>query len=223
MYSILNLEQLITLNGVPNAHGKFYVFKLGRTELADIWYDPNGETILPNPLDLDNLGMGVIYVSNLYDYTVVCCDPYNNELFSRDIFVNSMGEGGNSRLYEGLDPICVNNEKLIISAKKATLSVQDPLYFVEDSPTAVCIGLQESAYSGLPYVENSAIGYGMAGMQPYISSISGLGFYALSADFLLIPLRLRLPLLWQILLLWPVLHLSQIPPPFRIPQKMQAW
>ena len=179
MYSILNLEQLITLNGVPNAHGKFYVFKLGRTELADIWYDPNGETILPNPLDLDNLGMGVIYVSNLYDYTVVCCDPYNNELFSRDIYVNSTGEGGNSRLYEGLDPICVNNEKLIISAKKATLSVQDPLYFVEDSPTAVCIGLQESAYSGLPYIENSAIELDPSGN---ISAISGYPFHSDSAD-----------------------------------------
>lgn len=179
MYSILNLEQLITLNGVPNAHGKFYVYKLGRTELADIWYDPNGETILPNPLDLDNLGMGVIYVSNLYDYTVVCCDPYNNELFSRDIFVNSTGEGGNSRLYEGLDPIVVNNEKLVISAKKATLSVQDPLYFVEDSQSAVCIGLQESAYSGLPYVENSAIELDPSGN---ISAISGYPFHSDSAD-----------------------------------------
>lgn len=179
MYSILNLEQLITLNGVPNAHGKFYVYKLGRTELADIWYDPNGETILPNPIDLDNLGMGVIYVSNMYDYTVVCCDPYNNELFSRDIYTNSASEGGNTRLYEGLDPIVVNNQLNVISAKKATLSVQDPLYFVEDSQSAVCIGLQESAYSGLPYVENSAIELDASGN---ISGISGHTFHSKTTE-----------------------------------------
>ena len=182
MVSLQNFLQLEDFNGVPLAAGKIYVYHQGRTELAEIYSDINGETPIANPAVLDDLGMQEIYVSNVYNYTVVVTDPYNNELFTRDIYPNGVDGDGNNRLYEGIDPIVVNNDKMAISAKKATLSVQDPLYFVEDSPTAVCIGLQESAYSGLPYVENSAIGYGMAGIQPYISSISGLGFYALSAN-----------------------------------------
>lgn len=182
MVSLQNFLQLDDYNGVPLAAGKIYVYHQGRTELAEIYSDINGETPIANPAVLDDLGMQEIYVSNVYNYTVVVTDPYNNELFTRDIYPNGVDGEGNNRLYEGIDPIVVNNDKMAISAKKATLSVQDPLYFVEDSPTAVCIGLQESAYSGLPYVENSAIGYGMAGVQPYISSISGLGFYALSAN-----------------------------------------
>ena len=182
MVSLQNFLQLEYFNGVPLAAGKIYVYHQGRTELAEIYSDINGETPIANPAVLDDLGMQEIYVSNVYNYTVVVTDPYNNELFTRDIYPNGVDGDGNNRLYEGIDPIVVNNDKMAISAKKATLSVQDPLYFVEDSPTAVCIGLQESAYSGLPYVENSAIGYGMAGVQPFVSSISGLGFYALSAD-----------------------------------------
>lgn len=182
MVSLQNFLQLDDYNGVPLAAGKIYVYHQGRTELAEIYSDINGETPIANPAVLDDLGMQEIYVSNVYNYTVVVTDPYNNELFTRDIYPNGVDGDGNNRLYEGIDPIVVNNDKMAISAKKATLSVQDPLYFVEDSQSAVCIGLQESAYSGLPYVENSAIGYGMAGMQPYVSSISGLGFYALSAN-----------------------------------------
>ena len=179
MVSLQNFLQLDDYNGVPLAAGKIYVYHQGRTELAEIYSDINGETPIANPAVLDDLGMQEIYVSNVYNYRVVVTDPYNNELFTRDIYPNGVDGDGNNRLYEGIDPIVVNNDKMAISAKKATLSVQDPLYFVEDSQSAVCIGLQESAYSGLPYVENSAIGYGMDGN---ISSISGLGFYALSAN-----------------------------------------
>lgn len=179
MVSLQNFLQLDDYNGVPLAAGKIYVYPQGRTELAEIYSDINGETPIANPAVLDDLGMQEIYVSNVYNYTVVVTDPYNNELFTRDIYPNGVDGGGNNRLYEGLDPICVNNEKLVISAKKATLSVQDPLYFVEDSQSAVCIGLQESAYSGLPYVENSAIELDPSGN---ISAISGHSFHSDSAE-----------------------------------------
>ena len=180
MYSILNIEQIVTDNGVPNAHGKFYVYRLGRTELADIFYDPNGATPLPNPVDLDNLGMGVVYVSNLYDYTVVCCDAYNNELFSRDIYSDAPGSGGSTKTYNGVYPIVVNNDVNAISASQASLGVQEPLYFVEDSNSATVIGIHESAVTNLPYVENSALGYDSAGN---ISGISGSGLNARVADY----------------------------------------
>ena len=179
MVSLQNFLQLDDYNGVPLAAGKIYVYHQGRTELAEIYSDINGETPIANPAVLDDLGMQEIYVSNVYNYTVVVTDPYNNELFTRDIYPNGVDGDGNNRLYEGIDPIVVNNDKMAISAKKATLSVQDPLYFVEDSPTAVCIGLQESAYSGLPYIENSAIELDPSGN---ISAISGYPFHSDSAD-----------------------------------------
>ena len=179
MVSLQNFLQLDDYNGVPLAAGKIYVYHQGRTELAEIYSDINGETPIANPAVLDDLGMQEIYVSNVYNYSVVVTDPYNNELFTRDIYPNGVDGDGNNRLYEGIDPIVVNNDKMAISAKKATLSVQDPLYFVEDSQSAVCIGLQESAYSGLPYIENSAIELDPNGN---ISAISGHQFHSDSAE-----------------------------------------
>ena len=179
MFSIQNLLQLEHYNGVPLAGGKIYVYRQGRTELADIYSDINGDAPIANPATLDALGMQEIYVSQLYNYTVVVTDPYGNEMFSRDIYPPTNDGSGGGRLYEGLDPICVNNDEMVISARKATLSVQDPLYFVEDSQSAVCIGLQESAYSGLPYIENSAIELDPSGN---ISAISGYPFHSDSAE-----------------------------------------
>jgi hypothetical protein len=179
MVSLQNFLQLEDFNGVPLAAGKVYVYHQGRTELAEIYSDINGETPIANPAVLDDLGMQNIYVSNVYNYTVVVTDPYNNELFTREIYPNGVDGDGNNRLYEGIDPIVVNNDKMAISAKKATLSVQDPLYFVEDSQSAVCIGLQESAYSGLPYIENSAIELDPSGN---ISGISGHTFHSKTTE-----------------------------------------
>lgn len=179
MVSLQNFLQLDDYNGVPLAAGKVYVYHQGRETLAEIYADINGETPIANPAILNSLGMQEIYVSNVYNYTVVVTDPYNNELFSRDIYPNGVDGDGNNRLYEGLDPICVNNDKMVISAKKATLSVQDPLYFVEDSSSAVCIGIENSAFEGLPYIENSAIELDPSGN---ISAISGYPFHSDSAD-----------------------------------------
>jgi hypothetical protein len=84
MVSLQNFLQLEDFNGVPLAAGKVYVYHQGRTELAEIYSDINGETPIANPAILDDLGMQNIYVSNVYNYTVVVTDPYNNELFTRE-------------------------------------------------------------------------------------------------------------------------------------------
>jgi len=47
--------------------------------------------------------------------------------------------------YTGIAPIVVNNEEHIISAQSAVFSLQDPLYFVEDSNTATIVGIHSSA------------------------------------------------------------------------------
>ena len=54
-----------------------------------------------------------------------------------------VGEGGK---YEGVLPIVVNNEEMKISAKSASLGVQEPLYFVEDSESATVIGIDSGAF-----------------------------------------------------------------------------
>lgn len=160
MFALDILNQLQNENGTLLSNGRVYVYYLGRTRLADIYNDVDGQIPLPNPVILDNLGMSEIYLSNAYDYTVVVTDPYGTELFSRDVFTSPLQEGGaNARLYEGWDPIVVNNNVNVISAKMATFGVESPLYFAEDSESATVIGISGELgkiYSGIdPIVVNN--------------------------------------------------------------------
>lgn len=162
MFALDILNQLQNENGTLLSDGRIYVYYLGRTRLADIYNDVDGQIPLPNPVILDNLGMSEIYLSNAYDYTVVVTDPYGTELFSRDIFTSPLQEGGaNARLYEGWDPIVVNNNVNVISAKMANLGVESPLYFAEDSESATIIGISGElgkTYSGIdPIVVNNEL------------------------------------------------------------------
>lgn len=59
---------------------------------------------------------------------------------------NSAFVGSNGGKYQGILPIVVNNEEMKISAKSASLGVQSPLYFVEDSETATVIGIDSGAF-----------------------------------------------------------------------------
>lgn len=142
MYAIDLLNQFQDYNGTVLSNGKMYVYFLGRVALANVYHDIDGQVPIPNPVELDNLGMAQVYVSNAHDYTIVLTDVYGNEMFSRDLFVNGSAEGGgNARLYEGIDPIVVNNEQNIISAKLANLGVESPLYFIEDTEESTVIGV----------------------------------------------------------------------------------
>ena len=142
MYAIDLLNQFQDYNGTVLSNGKMYVYFLGRVALANVYHDVDGQVPIANPVELDNLGMAQVYVSNAHDYTIVLTDVYGNEMFSRDLFVNGSAEGGgNARLYEGIDPIVVNNEQNIISAKLANLGVESPLYFIEDTEESTVIGV----------------------------------------------------------------------------------
>lgn len=54
--------------------------------------------------------------------------------------------GSNGVKYQGILPIVVNNEEMKISARSASLGVQQPLYFVEDSESATVIGIDSGAF-----------------------------------------------------------------------------
>lgn len=175
-----NVVEFQNYNGVPLAAGKMYVYALGRTRLMDTWSDIDGESLNPNPIILDDLGQCHCYVSDSFDYTIVVCDQFDNEIFSVDKYLLSKGEhshadvavapsehigvssyhvgevtvyvpyltGEVGKVYEGIDPIVVNNDVNRISANHIPLGVQDPLYFVEDSETACIIGC--SAQTEIP-------------------------------------------------------------------------
>ena len=59
---------------------------------------------------------------------------------------NSAFAGSNGVKYQGILPIVVNNEEMKISAKSASLGVQEPLYLVEDSESATVIGIDSGAF-----------------------------------------------------------------------------
>lgn len=87
-----NIVQMQHLNGVPLANGHMYVYALGRTRLMDTWSDIEGESLNTNPIILDDAGQCHCYVSDAFDYTIVVCDEYNNEVFSIDKYLYSKGE-----------------------------------------------------------------------------------------------------------------------------------
>ena len=48
------------------------------------------------------------------------------------------------KVYSGIDPVHVDNVNDTISLDSATLGVQSPLFFVEDSESATIIGLDSA-------------------------------------------------------------------------------
>ena len=150
MFALDILNQYQSINGCLLAAGKLYIYKLGRTELATVYGDHNGEHTIANPVILDDQGMAEVYLNNAFNYTVVACDAYGAEQFSRDIYPRRMGDGESigTQLYEGISPICVNNDVFAISADTSRLGVQSPLYFVKDDEEETIIGC--SAQTEIP-------------------------------------------------------------------------
>jgi hypothetical protein len=160
MFALDLLNQFQSYNGTLLAAGKIYVYNLGRTQLATVYGDHNGATPIANPVVLDDQGMAEIYLNDAFNYTIVVYDAYGQEQFSRDIYPKGMGNGESigTQLYEGVDPIVVNNDLYVISANTTKLGVQEPLYFVQDDEERVIIGFSGQA---IPEgtMNESAFGY----------------------------------------------------------------
>ena len=86
----------------------------------------------------------------------------NITAYNNSAFVGSTNGGK----YQGVLPIVVNNEEMKISAKSASLGVQEPLYLVEDSESATVIGIDNGAF---PTFEGTTDGK--------ISAINGSAIY----------------------------------------------
>ena len=160
MIPLGNLISFQDYNGSVLAAGKLYVYNLGRNGLATVYGDVNGAVVLPNPITLDNLGMCDIWLSPVFDYTIIITDAYGQEMFSRDIYPQRPGSGETigTQLYEGIDPIVVNNDVYAISANTSRLGVVTPLYFVKDDEEETIIGFSgEVIPEGV--MSESALGY----------------------------------------------------------------
>ena len=101
------VNEFVNLNGVPLSYGRLEVYYLGRTHLADTWSNPEGTSLNPQPIILDNAGMCKCYVSPDFDYSIIVKDAYGNEIFSLDKYIKTGGgtittdvavEGSNSVL-----------------------------------------------------------------------------------------------------------------------------
>ena len=102
--------QFNNFNGTVLAAGKVEVWYLGRTRKADIYADVAGETPLPNPFDLNNLGMQEVYVNPAFNYTLVVYDAYGSELFAVDKYLQ--GAGGHTTSNVVVQP----SESIAVSA-----------------------------------------------------------------------------------------------------------
>lgn len=188
MFALDLLNQFQSYNGTLLAAGKIYVYHLGRTHLAPVYGDHNGATVLPNPVILDDQGMAEIYLNDAFNYTVVVCDAYGAEQFSRDVYPKGMGNGESigTQLYEGIDPIVVNNDVYAISANTSRLGVVTPLYFVKDDEEETIIGFSGEAIIPSGTMNESAIGYEDGKITSYNGSAFSAGLNYSAGDNIVI-------------------------------------
>lgn len=167
--------QIENLAGKPVVGGHIEVFVAGTDTKYITWQDWGGARN-PFKIPLKSDGRAVILVEPQYTYDVYVYDSFNNMVCSRlnvspaiggDVSVSGLTQvfhdetiSGNGtpqepigvvsagKVYEGIEPIVVNNDLDKISANHVPLGVQDPLYFVQDDEEGCIIGC--SAQTEIP-------------------------------------------------------------------------
>lgn len=200
-YLFDSIFQVENVAGRPVVGGHIEVFIAGTDQKYITWQNFDG-TKNPFKIPLNNDGRAVILVEPHYTYDIYIYDSFNNMICSRlnvkpaiggDVTVYGLtevwhddtmsGEGtpqsplsvvSAGKVYNGIDPIIVNNELNRISANHIPLGVQDPLYFVEDSETACIIGFSGTVPVPEGTMNESAFGY----EEGQITSYNGSAFSA---------------------------------------------
>ena len=116
-------QQFQNKNGSILTHGKIYVYYQGRTALANTYADEDGIALNTNPIILDNNGRAPCFVSTMYAYTVVVCDPYGNELFSYDITLHDVVDVAEKVLVLGTDGTVLVDSTTLPNGVQYDLSV----------------------------------------------------------------------------------------------------
>ena len=131
------------INGKPLVGGYMTVFYAG-TDLKYITYQNFDGTENPFKIPLGADGRATILVEAQYTYDCYLYDSFGNLAASRLNVKPNIGGGNISikgRTYHGIEPVVVNNQYNLISARNIPLGVQEPLHFVEDSESACIIGM----------------------------------------------------------------------------------
>ncbi len=169
-------------NGKPIVGGYMEVFIAG-TDIKYITYQDWDGTQHPFKIPLGSDGRATILVDPANAYDCYLYDSFGNLACSRlNVRPNLGGDVyGLTQVYHDQTLTGNGTPMSPLGMVSAKLGVQEPLYFVEDD-SATIIGLRDSAYSGLPYVENTALEYDGDGN---LSAISGAQFHAASADMVI--------------------------------------
>ena len=130
-------QQFQNKNGSILTHGKIYVYYQGRTALADTYADEDGIALNTNPIILDNNGRAPCFVSTMYAYTVVVCDPYGNELFSYDITLHDVVDVAEKVLVLGTDGTVLVDTTTLPNGVQYDLSVNTDIIATNETVSGV--------------------------------------------------------------------------------------
>lgn len=130
-------QQFQNKNGSILTHGKIYVYYQGRTALANTYADEDGIALNTNPIILDNNGRAPCFVSTMYAYTVVVCDPYGNELFSYDITLHDVVDVAEKVLVLGTDGTVLVDTTVLPNGVQYDLSVNTDIIATNETVSGV--------------------------------------------------------------------------------------
>lgn len=177
VYLLDPVFQIEGVAGKPVVAGHIEVFYAGTDVKYITWQNFDG-TRNPFKIPLNNDGRAVILVEPQRTFDVYIYDSFNNLVCSRLNVRPSCGgdisiSGG---IYDGIDPIVVNNDVNLISANHVPLGVQDPLYFVQDDEEGCIIGISGGT-GPIPEgtMNESALGYQNGQITGYNGSAFGEG------------------------------------------------
>ena len=173
------------INGKPLVAGYMCVYIAGTDQKYITWQNWDG-TRHPFKIPLGSDGRATILVEVQYTYDCYLYDSFGNLVCSRlnvkpaiggDVTVYGLtevwhdstmsGEGtpqsplsvvSAGKVYDGIEPIVVNNIENKISAQHIPLGVQEPLYFVQDDEEACIIGMSGGTVDPAEFIPWSASG-----------------------------------------------------------------
>lgn len=120
-----NAIQFQAKNGTLLTSGRVYVYYRNRTELAPVYANYSGTTVLSNPVMLDAEGRGSVFVDPAFSYTYVVTDRFGNEQFSIDKeFPNGIPTDG-EYVYSVREGDYIHVEETGDLKKTVTVSVSD--------------------------------------------------------------------------------------------------
>ena len=120
-----NAIQFQAKNGTLLTSGRVYVYYRNRTELAPVYANYSGTTVLSNPVMLDAEGRGSVFVDPAFSYTYVVTDRFGNEQFTIDKeFPNGIPTDG-EYVYSVREGDYIHVEETGDLKKTVTVSVSD--------------------------------------------------------------------------------------------------